>query len=336
MSCVRRASYLVACLTVACSTPDPAVSPDRLHGASDDSLICSAVRDRFIGIPQLDEGTTPAQANALRGSWWVRGCAAKRVANGIHLRLEGPGWYFLDQRDRDFELRQQVRFTLGVELEGAPELTIDKGVAALRFEIKTKPEVELQVTRDLRVHPTSAWGSLVGLMPIVSVRGRVAQRLSALAVNAIRSKLLEGLTATYEFASGQRDVALGTLAPGQTPPVAFAGQAPWLVNERVSLPPDATQVLGPIEPGSARFDARIEQGEGLVFRTVCRGDMPADYEAIASAHLEGLPARTSVVQGTIRGEGEHSAMIRVDRCGYFVVLSTLGESTTVAALRIRE
>jgi hypothetical protein len=306
-----------------------------LQGKSDDSLICKAVRDHFVGIPQLDDATTPTKGKALRGSWWVRGCAAKRVANGIRLRLEGPGWYFLDQRDRDFELRQQVKFTLGVELEGAPELTVNKGVAALRFETKSTPEVELQVTRDLQVHPTSAWGSLVGLLPMVSVRDRVAQRLSALAVDAIRSKLLEGATATYELASGQHDVALGTLAAGQTPEVAFTGGVPWLVNARVFLPPNATQVLGPIDPGATRLDARIEQGEGLGFRTVCRSEMSADYEAIASGHPERLPTRTSAAQGTIRGAGEHTATLQVDDCPYFVVLSTLGESTTVAALRVR-
>ncbi|HEY3252577.1 MAG TPA: hypothetical protein VGJ91_01470, partial [Polyangiaceae bacterium] len=217
---------------------EPAVSPDRLRGASDDSVICKAVTDRFVGIPGLEDGTPdgvaaargqPNPSQPLLGSWWIRGCSAKRVANGIRLRLEGPGWYFLDRRDRDFELRQQVTFTLGIELEGAPELTVDKGVASLRFEPKTTPEVELQVTRNLHVHPTSAWGSLVTLMPVVSVRDRVAQQLSTVAVNALRNKLRDGATATYELASGQRDVALGKLPAGHTPQAVFTDGIPWLV-----------------------------------------------------------------------------------------------------------
>ena len=335
MSCLRRASYLAAGLVVACSTPEPAASPNRLNGTSDDSLICKAVRDRFVGIPGLEDGPTGTQSQALRGSWWIRGCSAKRVKNGIRVRFEGPGWYFLDQRDRDFELRQQVRFTLGLELEGAPELTVNQGVAALRFETKATPEVELQVTRDLSVHPTSAWGSLIGLVPMVSVRDRVAQRLSTVAGSALRNKLLEGATATYELASGQRDVALGMLAQGQTPQAAFTDRIPWLVNERVFLPPSATQVLGPIDPGPTRLDARIEQGSGLVFRTVCQADMGADYQAIASAQLDRLPTRASTAQGTISGAGEHTATFRVAGCKFFVVLATLGESTTVAAARVR-
>ncbi|MEI9954344.1 MAG: hypothetical protein WDO74_36580 [Pseudomonadota bacterium] len=338
MFCVRRASYVTVCLavaSVACSTEEPAASPERLNGVSDDSLICKAVSDRFVGIPGLEDGTTATQDQALRGSWWIRGCSAKRVANGIRVRFEGPGWYFLDRRDGDFALRQQVTFTLGIELEGAPELSVDNGVATLRFDTKTTPEAELQVTRDLNVHATSAWGSLVKLLPAVSVRERAARRLSDLAVSALCTKLREGASATFELASRQGDVTLGKLAAGQTPQTAFTDGIPWLVNERVFLPPNATQVVGPIDPGPARLDARIEQGNGLAYRTVCQGDMPADYEAIASGHLDRLAPRTSAAHGTLAGGGEQSAILRVDGCKFFVVVSTLGESTTVAAVRVR-
>jgi hypothetical protein len=298
-------------------------------------LICKAATDRFIGIPGLERAMTAGQSNALHGSWWIRGCSTKRVANGIRLRFEGPGWYFVDRREGDFELRQQVMFSLGIELEGAPELSVDKGVASLRFETKTTPEVQLDVARDLSVHATSAWGSLVALLPMVSVRDRVAQRVSALAVSALQSKLREGATATYELTSGQRDLALGKLPAGQTPRTAFTDGIPWLVNVRVFLAPNATQVVGPIEPGPARLDVRIEQGDGLAYRTVCQGDMPADFDAIASGHLDRLPVRALAAHGTFSGVGEHSAVLRVDGCKFFVVVSTLGDSTTVAALRVR-
>ena len=339
MFCVRPASYLSACLAVAsiaCSTEErPAASPNRLSGVSDDSLICKAVTDRFVGIPGLDDGTTTTQVKALSGRWWIRGCSAKRAVNGLRVRLEGPGWYFVDQHDSDFELRQQVTFTLGIELEGTPELTVAKGVASLWFDLKTTPEVELQIADDLGVHATSAWGSLVGLIPLVSVRDRAAERLSALAVSALRTELREGATATYDLASGQRDVALGKLPAGQTPQTAFPGGIPWLVNDRLFLPPSATQVVGPIDPGPTRLDVRIEQGNGLTYRTVCQGDMPADYAAIASGHLDRLFSRASTAEGTLRGLGEHSAIFRVDGCRFFVVVSTLSDSTTVAALRVR-
>jgi hypothetical protein len=339
MTCVRRASYFTVCLAVAniaCSTEEPpAAAPSRLHGVSDDSVICKAVMNRFVGIPALEEETTVGQAKPLSGRWWIRGCSAKFVANGIRVRLEGPGWYFVNQRDSDFELRQQVTFTLSVALEGTSELTVDKGVASLRFEPKTSPEVELHVARDLNVRATSAWGSLVAWVPLVSVRGRAAERLSAVAVSALRTELREGATATFDLASGQRDAALGQLPAGTTPQTAFPDGIPWLVNDRLFLPPNATQVVGPIDPGPTRLDARIEQGSGLAFRTVCEGDMPADYGAIASGHPDRLPLCASAAQGTLEGAGEHSAILRVDGCKFFVVVSTLGDSTTVAALRVR-
>jgi hypothetical protein len=251
------------------------------------------------------------------------------------VRLEGPGWYFVDQRDSGFELRQQVTFTLGIGLEGTSELTVANGIASLRFEPKTTPDVELLVARDLSVHATSAWASLVSLVPLMSVRDRAAERLSAFAVSALRSELREGATATFDLSSGQRDVALGTLPAGHTPETAFAERIPWLVNDRLLLPPNGTQVVGPIDPGPTRLDVRIERGEGLAYRTVCQGEMPADYEAIASGHLDRLPPRASAAAGTLGGPGQHSAVFRVDDCKFFVVVSTLGASTTVAALRVR-
>lgn len=302
---------------------------------SDDSLICKAVTNRMVGIAGLGAPTTSAQVKALSGRWWIRGCSTKQVANGIHVQLEGPGWYFVDQRDGDFALREQVPFTLGVGLEGRLELKLAERVASLRFEPTKTPELELHVARDLSVHPTSAWGSLVSVMPLLSVRDRVAERLSDVAASALRTELREGATATFDLASGQSDVTLGKLPAGQTPRTAFPGSIPWLVNDRLFLPPNATQVVGPIDPGPTRLDVRVEQGKGLAYRTVCQGDMPGDYQAIASGQLNRLPQRASAASGTLTGVGEHSAIFRVDGCGFFVVVSTLGDSTTVAALRIR-
>ncbi|HET7545979.1 MAG TPA: hypothetical protein VFK05_39190 [Polyangiaceae bacterium] len=342
MSCVRRVSYLTGCVVlsaIACSAA-PASSPDRLRRFSDDSLICRAATDRFVGLPGLEAGTVNAPGSTSHGSWWIRGCSAERVANGLRLRFEGPGWYFVDRREGDFALHQQVTFTLGIELEGSPALTVDKGVAALRFEPRTAPEVRVRVSRP-EVHATSAWGSLVRLLPGVSVRARAARRLSALAESALREKLREGATATYELGSGQYDVALGQLPPGKTPRNAFPDGIRWLVNERVFLPPNATQVVGPIDPGLVRLDARIEQGHGLGYRAVCQGEMPAAFDAIASGHLDRLEhvsgqlARASPAQGTLTGQGEQSALLRVADCKFFVALAAADDSTTIGAVRVR-
>jgi hypothetical protein len=154
-------------------------------------------------------------------------------------------------------------------------------------------------------------------------------------VSALRTELRAGATATFDLSSGQRDVTIGLLPAGQTPRTAFPGGIPWLVNDRLFLPPNATQVVGPIDPGPTRLDVRIEQGSGLAYRTICESDMAGAYDAIASGHVNRLPRRALAADGTVSGVGEHSATFRVDDCKFFVVVSTLGDSTTVAALRVR-
>jgi hypothetical protein len=333
--CFRRIGHLSAFLTVtsvACAAQRPAaVASIRASGPSDDSPICKALLDRFVGVPGLDDAPT----NALAGRWWIRGCSAEHVGSGLRLRLRGPGWYFVDQRGSDFAVRQQVPFTLGIELQSAPELTVTNGIAALSFAVEAPPQVDLQLECELSVRPTSAWGSLLSVAPLVPVRDMAADRLSSAAVSALRAQLRGGATATYDFRSGQADVGLGKLRPGQVPAHPFSDRVPWLVNDRLSLPPQATHVVGPIAPGATRLDVRVERGEGLAYRAVCRDDMPGEYSAIASGRLDLLPTHTSAAHGTLTGLGEHSATFFVERCAFFIVVSPLGSSMTVAALRVR-
>ncbi len=329
----RSSALLLAC--VACSAQRLPAVPTPAASASDDSPICKAVMDRFVGIPSLDEGAPASQARALAGRWWIRGCSAKRVANGVRIRLSGPGWYFIDQRSHDFALRQQIPFTLGIELEGAPRFTVTNGVAALSFAPRVAPQVHLHLDGDLSVRATSAWGKLLGWVPLVSVPDMAANQLSTAAVTALQAELSDGATATYDLGSGQSDVAFGKLPPGQVPKHAFPDRARWVVNDRLFLPPAATQVVGPFEPGRTRLDVQIEQGAGLAYRAVCQDDMLDSYPAIASGHVEALPARATVADGTISGLGKHSDTFDVARCKFLVVVSTLDQSTTVAALRVR-
>ena len=335
MFCVRRIGHLGAFLTVtclACSAQRPAVvAPVREPHASDESLVCKALLDRFVGVPGLDD----APANALAGRWWIRSCSAERVGAGLRLRLRGPGWYFVDQHSSDFSVRQQVPFTLGIELQGAPSLTVANGVARLSFAVAAPPQVDLQLDCELSVRPTSAWGSLLSVAPLVPVRDMAADRLSVAAVSALRAQLRGGATATYDLRSGQADVVLGNPHLGQVTPHAFSDGVPWLVNDRLSLPPAATHVVGPIAAGQTRLDVRVEQGAGLAYRAVCVDDMPRDYPAVASGHAELLSSRTALADGALAGLGEHSATFVVDRCPFFIVLSSLAGSNTVAALRVR-
>jgi hypothetical protein len=251
------------------------------------------------------------------------------------LRLTGPGWYFVDQHGGDFAVSQQVPFTLGVELDSRPRIVAEGGVYALWFEPKAEPDVELSLPQDLNVRATSAWGSLLGMMPLVSVGDLAKKRLSTQAIDAVRSALRDGATASYDLKSGQPDVTLGKLPAGQKPRHAFEDGIPWLVNERVLLPPTAAQVVGPITAGPTRLDVRVERGAGVAYRVVCADDMAANYAAIARGDVGKLPRSSVVENGTFGGRGEHSTTFTVEQCKFYVVVSALRDSTTVAALRIR-
>jgi hypothetical protein len=326
----------VALFGLGCAEQLPAAPlvPTVVSGAHDDSLICRGIQDHFLGLPGL--GTAGAgKTRPLAGRWWIRGCAAQFAGSELRIELSGPGWYFVDQRSANFALKQQVPFSMGVQLNGEPRLSLDGLVAAFWLKPTGLPKVDLRFSQDLNVHPVSAWGVLLGLVPLLSVRDRVSESLSAAAVSALQDVLRDGATATYDIGSGQPDVALGRLQPGKTPEHAFADHIRWLVNDRVLLPPAGAHVVGPIEPGPTRLDTRIEQGSGLDYRVVCADDMAADFDSIAKGEVAKLPPSKLGIAGSFAGTGEHSATFQVDSCKFFVVVSTLGNATTMAALRVR-
>ncbi len=325
-----------ALVGVGCAGQPPAapLAPTVANGVSDDSQICSAMRDRFVGLPGL-ETVGEGKTRPLTGRWWIRGCTARRTGAGLRVELSGPGWYFVDHRSNNFALRQQVPFSLSLKLDGEPRFSMNNGVAALWLKPQGLAKVDLHLSRDLNVQPISAWGSLIGMMPLVSVRDIAADSLSQTAVSALQSVLRDGATATYDVGSGQPDVALGKLEPGKAPDHAFADGIPWLVNDRVLLPPSGAQVVGPIDPGPTRLDARIERGSGLSYRVMCAADMPSDFASIAKGDVGKLAPSGLGIEGNFAGLGDHSATFRVDACKFFVVVSTHGNSTTMAALRVR-
>ncbi len=307
-----------------------------VNSRSDHSPLCQAMLDHFVGLPALDDAATPMQNRALAGRWWVRSCSTESSVSGVRARFSGPGWYFIDLHGPDFAVRQQVAFALSVTIDSSPHLTTEGGVAALWLQPKDTPQIAFQLASTLRLRPTSAWGGLLSVAPGISVQKRASERLSAQAVEGLQAALRDGVTATYDFKSAQPDVTLGKLRPGETPSRAFADGVPWLVNDKLWLPPAATHVLGPITPGPTRLDARIERGSGPAYRVVCADEMAADFDALARGDAKQLPAgRGQPIEGNFDGIGPHSATFNVEGCKFFVVISGRGSVTTVAALRVR-
>src|SRR5688572_27131076 len=166
--------------------------------ASDGSTVCEEIVDRFVGLPAMQGSTGGTTApTPLAGRWWVRNCSTSLRERELHVRLEGPGWYFVDESGPDLSLHQQIPFTLAVEVDGRLDADLSEGVLSLWLVPDREPKVELSASRDLDVRASSAWGAFLRWMPLVPVRAMAAERFTDAATSALRIKLRDGATATY-------------------------------------------------------------------------------------------------------------------------------------------
>lgn len=102
---------LSGCASVATSRSLPSVAAPSPAVGVDDSAVCRGLAERFIGLPAMAEGQSSAtSASPMAGRWWVRSCSATRAGAELRVRLDGPGWYWVDQRDSGLAVRQQVPF----------------------------------------------------------------------------------------------------------------------------------------------------------------------------------------------------------------------------------
>jgi hypothetical protein len=250
--------------------------------------------------------------------------------------LEGPGWYWIDATEGGISVRQQVPFDLTTVVTGTFRAGYKAGLASLWFEPTQEAQVAFRASRDLELHGSNAWGSTLRRIPLVPVRSLVAESLSRQASTAIRERLRDGATVTFELSTGQPDVALGRLGAGEKPRHPFEDGAPWLVNDRMLLAPAAAQALGPIEPTQdLSLDVRIERGRGVAYRVLCARDMEASLGSIMSGKPDRIPASLLVASGEVEGSGEHSRRLHVERCTFYIVLSSVRNAATVAAVRLR-
>lgn len=334
-----RASVLaLALLGAGCARQAaPAALVPTVPRASDGSTVCEGLIDRFVGLPAMQDSSDGAAAPApLAGRWWVRNCSSSLHGRELQVRLQGPGWYFVDEDGPDLSLHQQVPFNLAIEVDGRLDADLSNGVLSLWLVPDHEPKVALSASKNLDVRASSAWGAFLRWMPLVPVRAIAAERFSDAAVSALRIKLRDGATATYDFGSGQRDAALGKLALGQTPHHAFDDHTPWLVNDRLLLGPSAVHVLGPIAAGPTRLDVDVQQGTGIAYRAVCERNLDENYSALAGGRAGDIPRRVVVASGTVSGPGTHTTDFVVPDCKFYLVVSAArGSAATLAALRVR-
>jgi hypothetical protein len=306
-------------------------------GSVDGTPVCKSLADRFIGLPAVGEKSqSQSQALApLAGTWWIRSCSTRPSGEELQIHLQGPGWYWVEENESGIAVRQQVPFQLSVELDGRVRAFISEGVFSLWFEPAREPRIQVAAPQRLQVHSSNAWGWMLQLVPLASPGRMAAERFSERLTAALHDRLREGATVTFDARSGQADAGLGKLEAGQTPRHPFEDGISWIVNDKLFLAPAATQVVGPIDPGAASLDVAIESGSGVNYNAVCSEDLSANYTAIASGELSQVPTRAWVATGKVGGLGRHRAAVRVEGCKFYLVLSTDGPSTTLAALRVR-
>jgi len=341
-SCSRLAVVLlaagecVACTGAALSGPSALgpVTPALEPSAIDESALCSKLSQHFVGLPEVGASSGSAPTPSL-GRWWIRGCHARPRGAELEVQLAGPGWYWVDQSGSGMRVRQQVPFQLELSLRGTLHLESSERVLALWLEPSRDPAAHARGPSALDVQSTSGWGALLSIVPGVTPKRRAAEHFEAALTQAFRERLRAGITFTFNVATGQADAAVGRLAPGQTPTRPFAEDEEWIINDRLRLPPAAAQVLGPIEPGSTRLDVIVESGPGLVYRALCAPELEASFGVIASGRLTDVPRGAWRASGSFHGLGERTTELRVPDCKFFVVASTLDDTTTLASLRVR-
>lgn len=337
MICLRETHLSLVLLAVGCapavaSHPETALAPRTI----DNSFVCQHLADRFVGLPAVaNAGSAGSRPAPLVGRWWLRACSATGEGGELRVRLQGPGWYYVDKSDGNLALHQQVPFNLGIELDGRLKVTSAEGVFSVWLDPDKAPRVDLQVSKDLDVKATSAWGSVLQLMPLVPVRSMAANRFSEAASEALQLKLREGATVTYDVGAGQADASLGRLGVGTTPENAFQDRIPWLINDRLALDASAVHVLGPITPGPTRLDVIVEHGAGVRYRALCTGDMDKDYSALANGNVASIAADPTLANGTVAGLGRHTTDFQVDNCKFYLVISALEPADTLVSLRVR-
>lgn len=325
-----------------CTGTRPAESPAAVASepARSTNWVCRGLVDRFLGLPGVAARSAPSPAPVV-GRWWVRGCELRLTRGGapkkeLEVHLEGPAWYWVDFEGNDLELHQQVPFYLSADITGSVRFAYSGGVASLWFDPTREADVEVRASTDLELHGANAWGSLLRRIPLLPVRQMTADRLSERAASAFTAELARGLTVTYDLGKGQADMALRELRLGETPRRAFEDGASWVENDRLLLPGNATQVLGPLDPVPIDIDVVTERGPGIAYRALCTKDMPAHWQDVAAGKPQRIPDRKLVATGTITGSSARSVALGGGHCPYYLVISSATPETTVVALRLRE
>jgi hypothetical protein len=336
-----RAAFLaMSGVLSACADPSPAKAPSlgTVPESTSTNWVCRGIVGHFLGLPSsASDRDEPAPAT---GCWWVRGCelGLTRSVGGtqeLEVQLDGPGWYWIDFDQGDFQLHQQVPFELAAHLAGSVRFAYSGGVASFWFEPTREPRVVVEASKELELHGSTLWGSVLRRIPLVPIRRMTAERLSDSAAAAFAAQIQRGVTVTYDVSQGQADMALGALRLGETPRRVFEDGTAWIENTRLLLPARAAHVFGPLEPLPIDVDVVVERGPGIAYQALCTRDMASCFDGVAAGEPQRIPQKLIVDSGTLTGLGPHITRLHVGACQHYLVVTSAREETTLAALRLR-
>jgi hypothetical protein len=336
---VALSAFILAGLA-GCASGRPAPLPPMPKTATSSSSLCQILVDRFIGLPEkLEAAGAPDAPHA--GRWWIRSCQTDVRGADLHVRLDGPAWFWVDRGDSAFRVRQNVYFRVTADVVGRFRSGIgwERGVVSAWFD-PSRANVQVEPLGELRASSQN---------PLVSILKRLSMPLPRWNVIAQARRLLEqeaaaelehaldgGYTLLYDVGHVQPDFALGRLPAGKLPEHPFGNAVPWLANERLLVAPGALHVLGPFEAADAlALDVRILGGSGIVYRAVCAPDLRSALESAERGDDARIPMTEIVDTGRIEPARESSVPVSSPDCSFYLVLSAAGEEPTRAEVRVR-
>lgn len=191
-------------------------------------------------------------------------------------------------------------FQLAADIAGSVRFAYSGDVASFWFEPTREPHVVVEASRELALHGSTLWGSVLRRIPLVPIRRMTAERLSDSAAAAFAVQIQRGVTVAYDVGQGQADMALGALRLGETPRRVFEDGTAWIENTRLLLPAGATHVFGPLEPSPQR-----------------------------------IPPDLIVDSGTLTGLGADGTRLHIGACQHYLVVASARAETTLVALRLK-
>jgi len=324
--------------SAACASrqPTPSIPVSRAESASKASPLCQGLLGHFIGLPAelADAGSAGAPA---AGRWWVKSCAFELAGAELHLRLRGPGWFWVDRREGPLHLRQHVYFRVDADLCGSVQKHIGwrNGLVSVWFKPSRAVVHAVPIGR---VHANSnsvvvsVMRRLAGLGVDEKVRHKVEQEIT----RRFEEALGRGYTVVYDLENSQSEFAIGALGEGTRPKHPFIGGGGWYVNENVIAAPGGVHAFGPFEPREAlSLDARISSGLGVNWRAICASEVERAFSKVESGETASIPERAVLKGGTLSGSGIRHSKTPVLDCPSYIVVSAIGNDVTRAALRVR-